>query len=68
MEKELLTARETSEITGWSVQHLADMRWRNEGPPYIKLAPGKGGAVRYPRTELMAWIKARIVYPEKVPA
>lgn len=35
-------------------------RYQKRGPVYVKLA---GGAVRYARTALLAWLRAQIVDP-----
>lgn len=42
------------------------MRWRVEktGPPYVKLGTGSGGGlVRYRRSDLDAWVGARVQTP-----
>ncbi|APE22998.1 hypothetical protein SVEN_3977 [Streptomyces venezuelae ATCC 10712] len=44
-----------------STQALADLRWRGEGPAYIKTSPGKAGRVFYRRSAIEKWLDERTV-------
>jgi len=48
----LINARELATWVGISESGLAQMRFRNEGPPYIKF----GRAVRYSEDAVREWI------------
>lgn len=61
MNEALLTEREVSEQTNLSVLTLQKWRWLNTGPPWLKL----GGAVRYKRSDVDAWLASRTVTPGK---
>lgn len=54
----LLTAQEVSEITGISVETLA--QWRSQGReiPYVKISRN---CVRYRQSDLDSWVAQRIV-------
>lgn len=41
-----------------SKQTLAEMRWRRQGPAYIKTTPSKAGRVYYRRSAIEAWLDA----------
>ncbi|MFC6090731.1 helix-turn-helix transcriptional regulator [Saccharothrix lopnurensis] len=58
---ELLTPRETAEVTKLSVSTLKDRRWKGTGPAFIKLSPGRGGRIRYRRSDVVAWLAAQRV-------
>lgn len=51
----LLTEVDASQILNLKVTTLRRWRWSGEGPPHIKL----GGAVRYRRSDLEAYIEAQ---------
>lgn len=53
---ELLTPAEVAKIARLSLRTLADKRWRGTGPAFIKLSPGRTGAVRYWRSDVDAWL------------
>ena len=55
----LLTREEAADRLGLRPQTLAAWATRDQGPPYIKL----GRSVRYPDTELDAWLASRLVRP-----
>ncbi len=55
----LLNERAVAKILGLSLGSLRRWRLRGEGPPYLKLGSGRGGAVRYPLVALDAWLAAR---------
>lgn len=40
---------------------LAELRWRGEGPDYIKTAPGRAGRVFYRRSAIEKWLSDRTV-------
>jgi hypothetical protein len=44
-----------------SAAALAELRWRGEGPDYIKTAPGRSGRVYYRRSAIEKWIEDRTV-------
>lgn len=44
-----------------TTQSLADLRWRGEGPDYIKTAPGRAGRVFYRRSASERWLDERTV-------
>ena len=44
-----------------NTQALADLRWRAEGPDYIKTAPGRAGRVFYRRSAIEAWLDSLTV-------
>lgn len=44
-----------------STQRLAELRWRGEGPDYIKTAAGRGGRVYYRRSAIEKWLAERTV-------
>ncbi|MEV7387209.1 helix-turn-helix domain-containing protein [Streptomyces sp. NPDC091215] len=54
---ELLTPAETAPIVKLSVSTLKGMRWKGTGPRYIKLSPGRGGRIRYRRSDVDAWLE-----------
>jgi hypothetical protein len=54
---EWLTPSEAAKLAKLSVRTLSDRRWKKTGPPYRKLSPGKGGRVRYRRSDVLAWLR-----------
>ncbi|MFI5670476.1 DNA-binding protein [Streptomyces sp. NPDC051704] len=44
-----------------SPQALADLRWRGNGPDYIKTAEGRAGRVVYRRSAIERWLDERTV-------
>jgi predicted DNA-binding transcriptional regulator AlpA len=60
MEKRFLTRDEAAKFWGLAVQTLANLSWRGEGPPFVRLSER---CVRYDRDELLARMKAREVRP-----
>lgn len=44
-----------------STQALADLRWRGEGPDYIKTAEGRAGRVFYRRSAIERWLDEHTV-------
>jgi predicted DNA-binding transcriptional regulator AlpA len=57
---DLMDSDETGDMLLMSPKTLANKRSRDEGPPYIRLS---GGAIRYSRTAVLAWLKANTVTP-----
>ncbi|MGW3571658.1 helix-turn-helix transcriptional regulator [Streptomyces sp. NPDC000941] len=60
MDRQDLTPRQLAHELGVSVGTLANWRWREEGPRYVKLGSGRSSPVRYRREDVDAW-KARHV-------
>ncbi|MDX2943300.1 helix-turn-helix domain-containing protein [Streptomyces caniscabiei] len=56
-EDEWLTPSEAAKLAKLTVRTLSDRRWKKTGPPYRKLSPGKGGRVRYRRSDVLAWLQ-----------
>lgn len=52
----MIRACDLAPFFGVSEQQLADWRKQGVGPPWHKLTPGRGGAVRYPREDLRAYL------------
>lgn len=44
-----------------NVQALADLRWRGNGPAYIKTAEGRAGRVFYRRSAIEKWLDEHTV-------
>ncbi|MCX5607180.1 helix-turn-helix domain-containing protein [Streptomyces sp. NBC_00047] len=61
MTDELLTPRQVYADYGFSPQTLANWRWMDMGPDYIKTTPGKGGRIKYKRSTIEAWLNAQTV-------
>lgn len=60
MEPLLLTPREAARAIGFSASCLAKWRMSGIGPRFVKIAGlAGGGAVRYSRADLEAWINER---------
>lgn len=58
---ELLTPKQVQADYGFSPQTLANWRWMNTGPTYIKTSPGRSGRIRYKRSAVEAWLDAQTV-------
>lgn len=52
----LLTDNEVAALCGCAVQTLRNMRWRGEGPRFVKLG---GRMVRYKPTDVQAFIDGK---------
>lgn len=64
---DFITTEEVSELTGIPVSLLLVWRTRKQGPAFYKLGPGRCGAVRYAREDVLAYIKnSRIQTTETV--
>lgn len=57
----LLSPKEVQAEYGFSPQTLANWRWMDTGPAYIKTTPGRSGRIRYKRSALEAWLNAQTV-------
>jgi len=44
-----------------STGSLAERRWRDEGPEYVKTGEGRGGRVFYRRSAIEKWLDERTV-------
>jgi predicted DNA-binding transcriptional regulator AlpA len=53
----LLTDTEVAELCGCAVATLRNMRWRGEGPRFVKL--GGGRMVRYKPADVQAFIDGK---------
>jgi excisionase family DNA binding protein len=54
----LLTAEDVAELTGLSVETLAQWRSQKKGIPYVKISRN---CVRYRQSDLDGWLAERIV-------
>jgi predicted DNA-binding transcriptional regulator AlpA len=61
----LLRAEDVGEITGLSVETLAQWRSQRKGIPFVKLSRN---CVRYRREDLDRWLDERIVRVEQDPS
>ncbi|MFF9494243.1 helix-turn-helix transcriptional regulator [Streptomyces flaveolus] len=59
MAQQQLTPRQLAEELEVSTHTLANWRWAGVGPRYTKLGDGRTARVRYRRTDVDAWLKAR---------
>ena len=60
----LLTAEDVAELTGLSVETLAQWRSQKRGMPYVKISRN---CVRYRQTDLDVWLSERIVRTDEDP-
>ncbi|MFF5008046.1 helix-turn-helix transcriptional regulator [Streptomyces phaeochromogenes] len=56
MTDQLLTAAQVYAVYGFTPKTLANFRHRGIGPAYVKLSPGRFGAVRYRRSAVELWL------------
>jgi excisionase family DNA binding protein len=61
----LLTPEEVAQITGLSVETLAQWRSQRRGIPFVKISRN---CVRYRQCDLDAWLAERIVRVEQDPS
>jgi predicted DNA-binding transcriptional regulator AlpA len=54
----LLAAQDVSELTGLSIETLAQWRSQKQGPPFVKISRN---CVRYRQSDLDGWVSERIV-------
>lgn len=52
----VMTRAEAAEFLRMKPAHLANLATKRRGPRFSKLAAGAKGAVRYLRTDLIAWV------------
>lgn len=52
----MANARQVAALLGVNEQLLAKWRSLKQGPAYVKLTPGPGGAVRYLREDVREYI------------
>ena len=60
----LLTAEDVAELTGLSVETLAQWRSQKRGIPYVKISRN---CVRYRQSDLDRWLAERIVRTDQEP-
>jgi excisionase family DNA binding protein len=60
----LLTAEDVAELTGLSVETLAQWRSQKRGIPYVKISRN---CVRYRQSDLDGWLSERIVPVDQGP-
>ncbi|MGV9672467.1 MULTISPECIES: helix-turn-helix transcriptional regulator [unclassified Gordonia (in: high G+C Gram-positive bacteria)] len=54
---DLLNTKQAAEYVGLAFQTMSNMRWRGDGPAYVKM----GRTVRYRRADLDAWVASQVV-------
>jgi excisionase family DNA binding protein len=59
-EQELMTTKQAAKLLQLTPDYLRHLRRQGKGPPYAKLHTSRRGSVRYPRSEVMAWVRSRI--------
>lgn len=59
----LITTRDASDLTGLSMAWFERKRWEGAGPPWVKVGGPSGRAVRYRKSDLLAWFEANLVTP-----
>jgi len=55
---ELLTPKQVEAEYGFHPRTLAQWRWMDVGPDFIKQSPGRGGRIKYRRSALEAWLES----------
>ena len=60
-DKKILNRAELAEVSGYTVQALADMASKGRGPAFLK--PGNGRNVIYTRGAAIAWLSRKAVIP-----
>ncbi|MFE1127749.1 MULTISPECIES: helix-turn-helix transcriptional regulator [unclassified Streptomyces] len=58
---DLLTPKQVEAEYGFKPQTLAQWRWMNLGPDYIKQSPARSGRIKYKRSAIEAWLDAQTV-------
>lgn len=53
------TPEQLAERLGVTVGYLSNLRSAGKGPAFIKLSEGRGGAVRYPESAVLAWLESK---------
>jgi len=57
----LLKEGQAAEFLGLSDNTLRDWRWRNQGPPYIRLS---AKCIRYDKEQLGQWLREKTEQPK----
>jgi len=57
--RQWISEKEAAAIAGLSRKWFQRMRWMGGGPPYVKITPGRSGAVRYELGVLLDWLDKR---------
>lgn len=57
---ELLTPKQVQAEYGFKVSTLANWRWANIGPEFVK-TEGRSGRIKYKRSAIEAWLDAQTV-------
>lgn len=57
---ELLNEKEVAKLIGLTVHWLRRKRWSGGGIPFIKIANGSAGAVRYRREDVERFIESKV--------
>jgi hypothetical protein len=57
-----LTSDEVAQLLRVRPATVAQWRWRQRGPAFVKLADGPAGKVRYERREVERWMKDPVSY------
>jgi hypothetical protein len=60
-----LDERAAAGMLGLSPYTLSSWRRDAEGPPYVKVRPGRNGRIVYLLPDLKSWLQARRVVPPK---
>lgn len=55
---ELLTPKQVEAEYGFHPRTLAQWRWMDVGPDFIKQSPGRGGRIKYRRSAIEAWLES----------
>jgi len=58
MEK-LLTPEELADLLALSVGHLARVRTKGGGPPFLKIGQRRTGSIRYRLVDVEKWLASR---------
>ena len=53
----LLTTRDASDLSGLSIAWFERKRWEKAGPPWIRVGGPSGRAIRYRKSDLLAWFE-----------
>ncbi|MFF1906022.1 helix-turn-helix transcriptional regulator [Kitasatospora sp. NPDC058218] len=53
-----LTETEAAKLANFSPKTLRNWRYLGLGPRYMKLSPGRGGRIRYRRSDVERWMDA----------
>ncbi|MFG2544356.1 helix-turn-helix transcriptional regulator [Streptomyces sp. NPDC048594] len=56
---EFLIPVQVAEITGLTLGTLANYRCWGKGPEFVKVSPGRGGAVLYRRKDVDEWLASK---------